>query len=535
MNSKVKTPSMLLCLGFILSVSQVGWSQSTCSYESDCDIGFQCIGATGNCMLPAFWKGPRYVECSSTSECQQHVLLISQCIIKRYGTCLPEDELCRDQDKWTKECPDGLLCDASKVCVNMTGVADFQIGERDPTEELIFALSPSLVNFLTPVEGVEAQDSLQFGRADKQCLKLSDCASGELCCPNGKCSNECDAANDVQSSTECSSFNPNGNCQIGLECQAGRCKRIQCSSRKPCPDQLACVDNFCSRDRHIIELPKFCSAINPFGYCEPGYECRSGICTSANACNANNWNGVCPKGEVCKNGICVDKFHQCSPRNFQGFCPYGEECREGVCQKENLCSQNNPKGDCPGDNQMCLNGTCVETCSRTNMLGFCPDGEACHIQGYCVQDCSLLQPRGFCPFGQTCLDGKCKPRTRCLLCMRGQVCQNGRCVNTCEKETDCSSDQVCDRGICVPDTQKCSIDGDECPEGHFCDQGYCEEEVVEPRIKGTCSSGSFSCPANQLCRFGKCVSRSKRPNKIYLPGGVTIAFGRNRKRLFRYY
>eukprot|EP00094_Tigriopus_californicus_P007512 TCALIF_07232-PA protein Name:"Protein of unknown function" AED:0.87 eAED:0.87 QI:0/0/0/0.33/1/1/3/159/170 len=170
----------------------------------------------------------------------------------------------------------------------MTGVADFQIGERDPTEELIFSLSPNLVNFLAPAQGMGAQDNLQFGRAaNKECLKLSDC---------------------------------------------GR-------------DQLACVDNICSRDRHIIELPKFCSAINPFGYCEPGYECRSGICMSANACDANNWNGICPRGEVCKNGICVDKFHQCSKRNFQGFCPYGEECREGTCQKENLCSENNPEGD----------------------------------------------------------------------------------------------------------------------------------------------------------------------------------------------
>eukprot|EP00095_Tigriopus_kingsejongensis_P010855 maker-scaffold592_size129239-snap-gene-0.19 protein:Tk10855 transcript:maker-scaffold592_size129239-snap-gene-0.19-mRNA-1 annotation:"tenx_human ame: full" len=512
-------------------------AQSTCSYGSDCDNGFQCIGATGNCMLPAFWNGPRYVECSSNKECQQNVLIISQCIIKRYGTCLPEDDLCQHVGKWHKTCPFDLYCDPSRNCINMTGIADFTIGNRDTTHEAVLGLTPNFVNFLADSNSLTEDDSIEQAIQPKEtyCLKLSDCDRDQLCCPNGRCSSECFSLDDIKSA-ECSYLNPHGNCQTDQECREGRCRQFKCTSRKPCPDDLACVNGLCSRERTAIELPQFCSVANPFGYCESGYECRSGKCMSGNACGANNWNGVCPQHEVCKNGICVDKFHQCSKRNMQGFCSFGEQCREGICVHENQCSPQNPEGSCPASNQVCHDGACIEGCSKNNLLGFCPEAEICQLNGYCVQECSPAQPRGICPFGQNCYKGQCRPKTRCLLCLRGQLCQNGQCSDTCHKSNDkCKPDQTCNRGICVPNAQECSAndeDTNSCPEDEVCDRGYCAEEKVQARksAKKRCSAQN-PCPNGRECSFGRCSLKSKRPSKIYLPGGVTIAFGGNRKRL----
>jgi hypothetical protein len=94
----------------------------------------------------------------------------------------------------------------------------------------------------------------------------------------------------------------------------------------------------------------------------------------------------CPSGEICLASSCgpdpcsdvkCDAGSACVTGHCEAFCTSpcsaGFRCANGQCVQDQTC----PSG-CPGENQICIGGTCVENyCSGYTEILTCPPGDVC--------------------------------------------------------------------------------------------------------------------------------------------------------------
>ncbi|MSP62999.1 MAG: hypothetical protein EXR72_22215 [Myxococcales bacterium] len=181
-------------------------------------------------------------------------------------------------------------------------------------------------------------------------------------------------------------------------------------------------------------------------------------------------------------------------------------CAEGLteCDKNGQlgCKQLNAGGleTCNGLDESC-NGTIDDG-------AMCPNGQVCD-RGRCVDTCGTGEFQCFadlecdegvcveqgcvgkrCPAGQVCHKGACAGACDGIVCPGVQVCRLGRCVDPCAGAA-CGKDTVCVGGVCVP-TCTCK----QCTMGLACDKGG---QCVDPKCL------NVPCPGGQHCRAGACV------------------------------
>jgi hypothetical protein len=206
-----------------------------------------------------------------------------------------------------------------------------------------------------------------------------------------------------------------------------------------------------------------------------------------------------------------------------GVCTYSEcrsdrDCESGVC-KSGVCYEGSAgpatcscRSDCP-DGQACLGGTCGAPAD------FCSDTCECAVGSVCEG--------GVCVAGSDPCDG--------ISCEAG-VCDNGRCVGTCETTCPtgeyCSTDNVCvpditPGGLCSPctDAAQCGGEGDACvalnAETQICTRACSDTSpcpsgytcfAVDTRVGNQCVPSGFQCGG---CLNGGC------PSGQYCDGATT--------------
>lgn len=125
--------------------------------------------------------------------------------------------------------------------------------------------------------------------------------------------------------------------------------------------------------------------------------------------------------------------------------------------------------------------------TNTNPCGQCGQNEVCSVKNGQVPQC-LCKANYWRPASVCELD------CRKLSCGSGKVCNEGRCVEGCDNDTDCGSD------FCNTATNKCQrcLTDANCPRGEVCNGGVC-------RMSG-CKTDA-QCPSGKVCKSstGTCV------------------------------
>jgi hypothetical protein len=183
-------------------------------------------------------------------------------------------------------------------------------------------------------------------------------------------------------------------------------------------------------------------------------------------------------------------------------CKQQVEEQPEICDDvDNDCNGEVDDGDLCNPGEICLRGTCVGACDTGEFQ--CDPGLSCD-NGYCVDpDCVGVD----CEVGDVCRDGRCVNSCSGIVCPVGQDCIDGRCIAACAGVT-CAAGSVCDRGVCVG---LCSCTG--CPAGEECHpDGLC----VEPGCE------NVMCDAGQTCVGGTCVDICE---PAVCPGGAQCQNG----------
>jgi len=164
---------------------------------------------------------------------------------------------------------------------------------------------------------------------------------------------------------------------------------------------------------------------------------------------------------------------------------------------------------CPGQGEVCVNGSCVAGCGSEN---FCPSGFACDNFICTDQKCVGVT----CTSDQVCKGGTCETACVGVVCPHGQTCLNDVCVDLCAGVT-CPTGEVCSDGVCFAGCTACG--GVTCTAPLSCDSasGSCvDTSCSSPCAAGTyCAKGSCvddctgaTCPGGAACSGGKCGSGS---------------------------
>lgn len=384
-------------------------SQTTCTGQDDCAVGFACIG--GACVLSTTEDTGASGGCSSGGTGGGSVGGDYGCIQIggggntggcTTGTC---GDLGGDGPGGFEYCCGDWICDADAV----TGEVKCRCEPRD------------------------------YG----YCERDEDCAPGEVC-TDGFCFTDfCDC--DVDS-----------DCPEGYTCSGCFCildlNPSTCDTDEDCPDGLTCVDGFCGFGP--------CSDDND---CPEGQECLNGFCSYPSCADDSE----CEEGYICINGFCVYDF----PSFFS--CETDEDCDEGYVCIDGYCLFDFPNCDGGGDpcesSDVCIGGFCFPGC-QTEVdceSGFecvngycskncasdedCQDGQIC-VNGFCFPGCRTDED---CPEGYECSGGICLPLfdvcTDSFQCNSAESCLNGYCFpgfGVCNKDSDCLENQICINGQC---------------------------------------------------------------------------------------
>ncbi len=272
------------------------------------------------------------------------------------------------------------------------------------------------------------------GKAVGECLPgTNKCVGGQFICTGGTqpsteiCDgkdNDCDGKADNAAVCPGSSSCIEGQCV--LPCGTGEFK---------CPGGTRCENGYC--------IPDACLGVD----CKDTERCVDGQCIDRCAgvtCNAH---------ETCnpKSGRCVDD--SCLTKG----CPGTQVCVAYQCV-DNPCG-----GTTCDDDQMCVDGRCVDTCVDKS----CPDNQGC-VQGQCRDDPCARHP---CPDNQRCVLVDDKPHCQAdpcavITCAPGQVCRDAKCIDDpcatakcpvylqCEATHDGLATCVAKPGANLPKTQK---------------------------------------------------------------------------------
>jgi len=323
------------------------------------NVAFPCgdkVDANGNIKLTvpdSIFEGRQcisgVIKCSECDSCKEQDFTICLCDENNPceacqecvgGVCIDK---CPDQKcvngaccdcETSSDCGNGYLCNGCN-CICPTGIKDSQ---------------GNCVQCLTNQQCGPCEECV-----NGECV--STCADGLVCGPNG-----------------CT-------CPAGTEWDpiTLKCKAIECSSDKDCPECQVCVNGECVPIK-----------------CPEGMKCVNGECVPWPCDKPCNNGADCGEGCGCLDGQCIpcellDCKNVDSP--LYGRCAEvpGCECRGeacvGVANCGEYCDEFNP---CTTPGCTCYNNTCV-SCSNfecTDTEGGCTsyDGCACDDAGNCVGD-----------------------------------------------------------------------------------------------------------------------------------------------------
>ncbi|MEE2756331.1 MAG: hypothetical protein VYA30_06705 [Myxococcota bacterium] len=258
-------------------------------------------------------------------------------------------------------------------------------------------------------------------------------------------------------------------------------------------------------------------------------------------------NGQCPEGQYCE--LDGGRVGNCLPG-----CRDDEECGDGqVCNPDSHMCEDEPceiDSDCPGSDQYCNDGACVEGCRSTEescneldevgrssicdldtrlcvpLYACCTGVDMCQVelQATCEANGGVaLEGAADCssnPCGVECVedsdcgadvtrfcsvaDGRCQDGCRLDepgSCEDGQVCDpnSHQCIDLlCGSNNDCPDDRYCDlrdgRGLCLPGCR----DDDGCDDGLSCNDNLCVR-VCDPSDADACGEGQFCNPDTEQC------------------------------------
>jgi hypothetical protein len=223
-------------------------------------------------------------------------------------------------------------------------------------------------------------------------------------------------------------------------------------------------------------------------YCErdDGRCWTDGDCPSSMSCNTSTGSCYhpvkppcktskeCGSDYICISGTCVPDRVPPGPCTKDADCGDGAYCQNGSCKDTGVCKQD---ADCSKfGNSICdSRGTCIPG----PPIQSCTDGASCS-GGLCV-DAKCGSCAGDCGGGKTCEFN--------AHCGKDRVCLDGKCTNSCAKDTDCGGGQVCKSKVCVNATGTCAKNAD-CGSGKLCVNKTCYFDCTSG---GTCSSSSDVC------------------------------------------
>ena len=262
--------------------------------------------------------------------------------------------------------------------------------------------------------------------------------------------------------------------------------------------------------------------------CAPGFRCPEdgASCVPDPGVCANN--NDCPLSEYCDNGIC---------RPFSGAmgsssCRSAADCYTGLSCTLGLCTGCVDNLQC-GQGGSCVLGVCISNpfappASRDLCEGAeCEEGTVCvSATGDCAATCESAAD---CAEEQICDSklGRCVAQSGCDTdtdCQDGVTCLFGVCVG-CTIDDQCRDDETCVFGACIAPLDLGELgrcEGNECPEGQFCNPitGECLPETCQEdehcdegeicTVLGTCAScvSDSQCEEGESCALllGECVN-----------------------------
>ena len=169
---------------------------------------------------------------------------------------------------------------------------------------------------------------------------------------------------------------------------------------------------------------------------------------------------------------------------------------------DGMIDQGNP---CPGANQICDRGVCIQKCNDTEF--------PCALRVASATRATAKIPAASartCAAEQICVAGECRGGCDGAVCPGSQICRLGRCVDPCAGVT-CPGGRLRGRRLC-PQVQlsglrrRQGLCGRRPLRGHRVRQDGLQPQGLR---EGRCASdpcyGATRCPAGQMCTDGNCV------------------------------
>lgn len=292
----------------------------------------------------------------------------------------------------------------------------------------------------------------------RECTTRTDCAEGERCNDDGKCTTEplaCTVSTD---------------CDFGDYCVDAKCTDATCAQDADCTNAV-CVNDLCRPGCANDEACGDGQTCNPLTrICETA-GCTTGSCAQFQTCEPQDdgpskceYNGDCNNDAVCAayaQQINDGNDYICSVAEEK--CVIRPECgSDNDCVVGEICEPRASDG-----RKVCRRG-----CRENNDCG---SGQICNVeQGFvCVNGCDT--------------DDDCTGDN--------EVCFNLTCIESCTQRSDCTDINL--GYVCTGNPRVCQgcTDSSQCPSTQFCDfaQGNSDEEAANPSV-GLCVDLPPTCP-----------------------------------------
>ena len=199
------------------------------------------------------------------------------------------------------------------------------------------------------------------------------------------------------------------------------------------------------------------------------------------------------------------------PCNSNTACPEASECRWDTSNSQRICCKCPRCPDC-GPSADCVCGKCVlaptpsYSCPSGNFLAnadgspqFCAMDQECS-DGFCqIQGAGTMQSFTFVPVQRN--RGVCCPCPSCQFnCMRGQICECGKCVQAPTPAVVCS-----DGNSPINDDNGGFVKCDQHFVANTCPQQSTCQALTTGSYCCPCPPCRFACMRGQTCECGKCV------------------------------
>lgn len=236
--------------------------------------------------------------------------------------------------------------------------------------------------------------------------------------------------------------------------------------------------------------------------CDPGLQCRDGICRTATT------DSVLPDDQAipCTQSLDCAIDSACIEGSCAAYvvpCTIDENCRSDYyCSLERTCLKRAPRGLACVSASQCLTTFCVDgVCCDSNCVGTC---ESCRASKNAATDglCSPIpadqDPDDECPGSTTC-DGA----VACALRSNGTAC-----ASSAECESSACADGVCCNAACDGPCRQCSANGMCQNIASAEDPGVCDDA----NISGACSVPPCVCDSTATCKSGGGVACTSSAN-----------------------